>query len=142
MPILDNYKTMGKIIITENQKNTITKTVFKYFDTTYTPDVPWDVAENDIIKHEDEPYEYDLHTDDSGRNYYTYVNCKTIEQSLGKDHEELCPYIDFPYDDWFKLNKLFGPIWKQLFIDWFNTKMKDVKITDVFNMYQDTNELN
>lgn len=127
---------MSKVIITENQKNTITKTVFKYFDATYTPDVPWDVAENDIIEHEGEPYEYDLHTDDSGRNYYTYINCKTIEQSLGKDHEELCPYIDFSYNDWFKLNELFGPIWKQLFIDWFNTKMKNVKITDVYNMYQ------
>lgn len=127
---------MSKVIITENQKNTITKTVFKYFDTTYTPDIPWDVAENDIIEHEGEPYEYDLHTDDSGRNYYTYINCKTIEQSLGKDHEELCPYIDFSYNDWVKLNELFGPIWKQLFIDWFNTKMKNVKITDVYNMYQ------
>jgi len=133
---------MSKIIITENQKKSIVNTVFKYFDTTYTPDISWDMIERDIIEHEDEPYEYDLHTDDSGRSYYTYINCKTIEQSLGKDHEELCPYIDFSYDDWFKLNKLFGPIWKQLFIEWFNTKMKDVKITDVFNMYQDAIGLN
>ncbi len=135
MPILDNYKNMGKIIITENQKKSIVNTVFKYFDENFTPDVPWDVAEKEILKYGDAPTEYNLHQDDSGYHYYTYISCKTLEQSLGKDHDELCPYIDMSYEDYSKLNKIFGPIWKSLFIDWFNSKMENVVIMDVFNMY-------
>jgi len=108
--ILDNYKNMGKIIITENQKKSIVNTVFKYFDENFTPDVPWDVAEKEILKYGDAPTEYNLHQDDSGYHYLSY-------------------------EDYSKLNKIFGPIWKSLFIDWFNSKMENVVIMDVFNMY-------
>ena len=123
---------MSKIIITENQKKSIVKTVFKYLDENFSADIPWEIVEKEILKYEDRPNEYDIHQDDSGYNLYMYVNCKALEQSLGKDHEELCPYVELPYEKYSKLYELFGPIWKTLFVDWFNTKMENVKIADVY----------
>ena len=123
---------MSKFIITENQKKSIVKTMFKFFDENLSGDIPWETIEREIIKYQDRPNEYDIHQDDSGYNHYTYVNCKALEQSLGEDHDELCPYIELPYEKYSKLEELFGPIWKSLFIDWFNTKMENVKIADVY----------
>jgi len=88
---------MSKFIITENQKKSIIKTVFEYFDENLSGDIPWGTIEEEIIKYQDKPNEYDIHQDDSGHNHYTYINCKSLEQSLGEDHDELCPYIELPY---------------------------------------------
>lgn len=123
---------MNKFIITENQKKSIVKTIFKYFDENLSGDIPWEIIEEEILKYQDNFGEYDIHQDDSGHNYYTYVSCKALERSLGKDHDELCPYIELSYEKYSKLEELFGPIWKSLFIDWFNTKMENVKIVDIY----------
>lgn len=124
---------MSKIIITENQKKSIVKTIFKYLDENFSPDIPWEDVELDILKYKNNPFSYDIHQDDTGYNYYLYVNCKALEQSLGKDHKELCPYIELPYKYYGPLNDIFGPLWSHLFIEWFNSKMKNenVKIKDV-----------
>lgn len=122
-----------KYMISENQKNKIEKVIMTYFEQDLSPDIAWWGIEEDILNIENkyDSCNYDLHLDDSGYNTYTYVNCEYLEKYVGEDHGFECPQILLPYDIWNSLEGLFGPIWKPMFITWFNSKMKFVKIKDV-----------
>jgi hypothetical protein len=119
--------------ISESQKNKIEKVIVSYFVDNLTPDIDWSDVEEDILKNDnrDRPSSYDLHLDDSGYNTYVYVNCEYLDKYVGEDHGFECPQILLPYDIWNSLEGLFGPIWKPMFIKWFNSKMKFVRIKDV-----------
>ena len=120
-----------KYVISENQKEKLEKVIITYFEQSLTPDIAWWGVEEDINQAKGKPYEYDIHLDDSGYNFYMYLNCEYLEKYIGEDHGFECPQVLLPYDIWNSLEGLFGPIWKPIFIEWFNSKMKDVKIKDV-----------
>jgi len=122
-----------KYTISESQKDKIEQVIINYLETTLTPDIEWSQVEEDILTNDnnDRPSSYDLHLDDSGFNTYTYVNCEYLEKYIGEDHGFECPQILLPYEIWNSLEGLFGPIWKPMFIKWFNSKMKFVRIKDV-----------
>jgi len=117
--------------ISESQKEKIENVIITYFEQNLTPDIDWWGVEEDIVKDEDIAYEYDLHLDDSGHNFYIYLNCAYLDKYIGEDHGFECPQVLLPYDIWNSLEGLFGPIWKPIFIQWFNSKMKTVEIKDV-----------
>ena len=124
-----------KIVITEQQKETLEKTIIDFFDRNLTPFDGWDhedeykseleINGGEVFIQTREDGEWNLNHDN--HMWYSVCDNANLSEPLDEGH---CPVVTLPRPVYDALNGYFGDNWKKLFRRWFmsNTGLVVVQI--------------